>query len=120
MRHFTPESLSLNMAVDVATGIVIRRPRGEVAAFAADPDRATEWYVNIKHVRWETPRPLTTGSRMTFTAEFLGRRLEYTYEIAEYVPGRRLVMRTAQGPFPMETIYQWEDAPGGTQMTLRN
>lgn len=108
------------MAVDVATDIVIHRPRGEVAAFAADPDRATEWYINITHVRWETLRPLTTGSRMTFVAEFLGRRLEYTYQITEYVPGHRLVMRTAEGPFPMETIYQWEDAPGGTRMTLRN
>jgi hypothetical protein len=30
-------------------------------------------------------------------------------------------MRTAQGPFPMETTYTWGDAPAGaTMMTLRN
>jgi hypothetical protein len=54
-------------------------------------------------------------------ASFLGRRLAYTYEIAEWVPGERLVMRTAEGPFPMETTYTWS-APSETttRMTLRN
>ena len=109
------------MAVDVETRIEIARPRAEVAAYAADPDHATAWYENIKAVEWETPPPLAVGSRLAFAAAFLGRRLEYTYEVREHVPGERFVMSTAEGPFPMETTYAWEDAPGGgTAMTLRN
>lgn len=109
------------MTVDVTTAIDIDRPRGDVAAFAADPDNATTWYANIKSVRWETPKPLRVGSRVAFEARFLGRSLAYTYEIRELEPGVRLVMSTDQGPFPMETTYTWHDTPaGGTHMTLRN
>jgi uncharacterized protein YndB with AHSA1/START domain len=111
----------VNRDVDVLTETVIRRPVAEVAAFAGDPTNAPEWYVNIDSVEWRTPPPVAVGSCMDFVARFLGRRLAYTYEVIELVPDQRLVMRTADGPFPMETTYTWEvlDA-GATRMTLRN
>src|ERR671934_2098894 len=109
------------MPVDVSSEIEIARPRAEVAAYACDPDAATEWYENIKAVEWRSPHTLAVGTRLAFVAAFLGRRLEYTYEVRELVPGERFVMSTSEGPFPMETTYGFEDAPGGgTRMTLRN
>ena len=100
---------------------MIDRSRAEVAAFAADPDNATSWYENIEAVEWKSPRPLAVGSKLAFVARFLGRRLAYTYEVRELVPGERFVMSTAEGPFPMETTYTWSDAANGaTTMTLRN
>lgn len=109
------------MPVGVSTEILIERPLDVVSAYSADPDNAPKWYVNIKSVGWKTPRPARVGSRIAFVAEFLGRRMAYTYEIITLIPGERLVMRTAEGPFPMETLYSWESAAGGgTRMTLRN
>ena len=109
------------MALDVETEVVIERPREEVAAYAADPDNVPFWYENIERVAWQTEQPVALGSRIAFVARFLGRKLEYTYEVTTYVPGGELVMRTAEGPFPMETSYRWADTPGGgTVMSLRN
>jgi len=108
------------MLVDVRTEVEIGWPRDEVAAYAADPEHAPTWYQNIESVDWQTARPLAVGSRIAFVATFLGRRLSYTYEVTTLVPGERLVMSTADGPFAMETTYSWRDTEhGGTRMTLR-
>ena len=107
--------------VDVRTEIVIERPLDVVAGYAGDPTNAPQWYVNIQSVEWQTPPPVAIGSRLDFVARFLGRRLAYTYEVVELEPRSRLVMRTADGPFPMETTYTWTAAGDGRAlMTLRN
>lgn len=108
------------MAVDVITEIFMAQRPEVVAAYAGDPSNAPAWYANIDRVEWQTEPPVRVGSRMAFVARFLGRTLAYTYEVIEWVPGARLVMRTSEGPFPMETIYTWEGVEGGTRMTLRN
>jgi uncharacterized protein YndB with AHSA1/START domain len=109
------------MSVDVHTETTIDRPVQRVAEYVADPSNAPQWYANIESVRWLTDPPPALGSRLDFVAHFLGRRLAYTYEIVELVPLERLVMRTEQGPFPMETTYQWSAAgEGATRMSLRN
>lgn len=47
--------------------------------------------------------------------------MSYTYEVVELVERERLVMRSSQGPFPMQTTYTWAPAgDGSTRMTLHN
>jgi uncharacterized membrane protein len=108
------------MGVDVLVETTINRPVADVSTYAGDPGNAPEWYANIESVEWRTPPPLALGSRLDFVAAFLGRRIAYTYEVVELEPGARLVMRTEQGPFPMETTYTWSPAGDATRMTLRN
>jgi hypothetical protein len=108
-------------AVDVISEIRIQRPVSEVADFAANPDNAPGWYVNIKSVEWKSEKPLRVGSKVAFVAQFLGRRLSYTYEVTEFIPHQRLIMRTHEGPFPMETTYTWESTSDReARMMLRN
>jgi hypothetical protein len=109
------------MAVDVLTETIIDRPLAIVADYAADPENAPEWYRNISKIEWRSGPPVAPGARVAFVAQFLGRTIEYVYEIVEFRPHERLVMRSNGKPFPMETTYTWEDAGAGrTRMTLRN
>jgi uncharacterized membrane protein len=109
------------MSVDITSEILIERPAGIVSAYVCDPANAPIWHTNIKSAEWKSEPLVHVGSRVAFVAEFLGRKLEYTYELAEVIPGEKLVMRSVEGPFPMETVYTFETTRDGhTRMTLRN
>ncbi len=120
-RPLTHVGQHVGMHVDAVSELIIAARVEQAAAFAADPENAPLWYQNISSVEWLTPKRVELGSKVAFVARFLGRTLRYTYEIAEYIPGERVVMRTTDGPFPMETTYTWSSAGDGqTRMTLRN
>lgn len=109
------------MSVDVASQIEIERPAGIVSAYVSDPANATAWHDHIKASSWASAPGPHVGARIAFVVEFLGRRLDFTYEIVEFSPGEKLVMRSVEGPFPMETVYAFEETRDGhTRMTMRN
>lgn len=107
-------------SVDIRSEVHIQRPVEFVAGYATDPGNAPAWYDNIRSVEWRTDPPLRVGTVVSFVASFLGRRLAYDYEVVEHDPSRRFVMRTSEGPFPMETSYEFEPSGSGTRMVLRN
>jgi len=106
--------------VDVSTGIIIALPRERVADFAGDPSNAPRWQAGVLDVEWANRPPLREGTRLRVVARLLGRTLRFTFQVTDFVPRARLVVRAVRGPFPAQASYAWEALdPRRTRMVLR-
>lgn len=107
--------------VAVTNDIIINLPKEKVARFAANPDNVPKWYVNIRSVQWQTPRPLKTGSQLLFRGRFLGRLLQNLYEVVEFIPGQKMVLRASNKLLGMEMVIGWQAIDENTtRMTIMN
>ena len=106
------------MGIDIRTEIVILRPREAVASYAMDYANDPVWIDGILEANLVTDPPFGKGSQVQRVATFMGRRMEYTPEVVEHVPGKLLVMRT-DSPFDMTISYEFEDVDGGTLASVR-
>jgi len=109
------------MSLDLTSELVLERPPASVSGYACNPENATSWHASVKSVEWKSAPVVHVGSRVALEVDFLGQHLHYTYEIVECVPGEKLVMRSVDGPIPLETSYTFEETRDGhTRMTFRN
>ena len=108
------------MTVEVVTEITIMAGRGGVGIRRRPDERAPV----VRQHRLRRVAYVPGGTRRfegRVRRSLPRRRLAYTYELTDVVMGERLVMRTTEGPFPMETSYAWSaSGPDATRMTLRN
>jgi hypothetical protein len=72
--------------------------RDQVFSDLSHFDRAVEWDPGVAEGTMLTPEPVGRGSRFALRAGFLGRTVPLEYEIIEFEPGARLVLR-AETPF---------------------
>ncbi len=107
------------MGIDVSAETVIHRAREDVAAFAMNAENDPAWIDGIQTARPLTEPPLAAGARAERVAKFMGRRIDYVLEVAEYEPAALLVMRSIKAPFPMKVTYEFTDAPDGTRTRIR-
>ena len=85
--------------------IDIARPPADVFAYLDQLDRHGEWQEQIVAVRVDTEGPTRVGSRATETRKVPGGNREFTYEVTEHEPPRRVAFRGINGPVrPVGTV----------------
>ena len=104
--------------ITVEHSVVINRPIEEVFDFMADIENAPQWRSGLVEVK-KLSDELVVGAKATEVLQFLGRRMETTYEITEYEPNKKFSFKTTSGPVPMEGGFTVESAEGGTKVTFK-
>jgi Polyketide cyclase / dehydrase and lipid transport len=112
--HWTESDHSI---VEVRTSVVILRPPVEVFAFVSNAENDVHWRSEVISMKNETSEPSGTGTRTVEVAKILGKQLETTTEIVEFVPAVRMSRRTVSGPTPVSTSREVIAVEGGTRFT---
>ena len=98
------------------TSVVINRPAEDIEAFLNDLDNQSQWISGYIEMRSLTEGPLRPGYKYLDVRQTLGRRLESTVEITEYVPNQSRSFKTTEGPTSWEATLTLESVEGGTRV----
>ncbi len=96
----------------------INRPVEEVFSFITNHENDAQWRAGLVESKRTSEGPVGVGSTGTDVLQFLGRRIESSYELTEFEENRKLGFKTTSGPIPMEGGYTMESAGGGTKVAF--
>ena len=105
------------MAFSLDETVEINRPAGEVFAYLADLDNDPAWQKVIVEARYTSEGPAGVGSTGVHRAKFMGKTVDYGWELTEYEEPRRVGWKFVSGPFTGNDGYTLEATPDGTKLT---
>jgi carbon monoxide dehydrogenase subunit G len=92
------------------------RDPGAVFDYLSRFDSAAEWDPGIASAKMLTPEPVGLGSRFALVARFVGREVPLDYEIVEFDPGRRVVLRAENGSIRSTDTISFHAEGSGTRV----
>ena len=98
--------------------VVINRPVGEVFAYVEDVGNWPQWNSSMLEGEQTSTGPAGVGATSQGVSQLLGRRMEWTSEVTEYEPNRRMGLKITSGPMSIEQRLTFEPVEHGTRFTL--
>lgn len=94
--------------IELTVSREIARPADELFAFLADMSNNPRWQRGMQRCTWTSEPPVAVGSTYEQYARFMGREIISTFEVIEFVPHRRIRIRTIQSPIPIDVTREVE------------
>jgi uncharacterized membrane protein len=106
---------SLPHRATAATDIDV--PIDVVFSYVTDPHNLVNWYHGVSDLR-DVSGPPDVGQRFTFTAHFMGKRLDAAHEVTDFEPSTVYAWRSVDGPYRGAQHFQFEQKNNGTRVTV--
>jgi ligand-binding SRPBCC domain-containing protein len=95
----------------------IAAPVQKVWEFVDNPENELLWQSNAAERAVLTEGPVEKGTRLRLVDRFLGRSIEWEWEVVEHYPYRR-VDRVVEGPLYLESSWTMEPLERGTIFSM--
>ena len=99
--------------------VIITRPVREVFDFLMLAENLPRWDSSVLECVQVGSGPVTVGTRYRGASRIVGRRIEWTTEVTEFVPGVRMTSRSVEGPLTFTVSYEVSSCPAGTTLRYR-
>jgi uncharacterized membrane protein len=99
--------------------VLIACPAGEVFDFLMNAENLPRWDSSMLECVQVGGEAVTVGTRYRGASNILGRRIEWTTEVTQFVPGVRAVSQSVEGPLTFTVSYDVSASPAGTTLRYR-
>lgn len=100
----------------VEVTVTIERPPEAVFAFISDFEKNSLWQSGVEKAWFTANGPFGVGSTYTQLSKFLGRDIEFHFEVIRFEPNKVVEFHTTSGTFPVRIVRAVEPVPEGTRV----
>jgi hypothetical protein len=112
----TPAMENNLISLDLSTHIY--RPLTQVFSFVATPENDFQWQYGTLDSNQISRGEMGVGTLFHVTGNFLGQRIESTYEVTEFVPNTCYGFQSRSGPLESHTLYTFEISKATTKLSM--
>jgi uncharacterized membrane protein len=99
--------------------VIIARPAAEVLDFLVRAENLPRWDSSVVECVQLDAAPVTVGTRYRGASKILGRRVEWTVELTDFVPGRKSESTSVDGQSAFTVSYDLSAVSDGTRLRYR-
>jgi hypothetical protein len=102
----------------VSSTTTIGKPVEAVFEYVTSVANHKAWQAGILEAKVTPEGPLGVGSTYQYTTEVMGRKIQSAMQISAWEPNKKWAVKTTGVPNAVETVYVFQPAGGGTQLTI--